>query len=110
MAHRVAQVGVLLQELTAAYLESHLEMRGVLVTVTNVEVSHDLSSAKLLISVLPEGSRGSALQALRRLLPGLKKDLRHKTALRIVPKLDFAIDNRAARAAELDQLLDEVLH
>lgn len=107
MAHRIEQVSAQLQELCGQYLEAHLELRGVLVTITDVDVSSDLSTAHLLVSVLPESARGTALFALRKLLPGFKKSLYRKLSLRVMPQLDFAIDNREARAAELDRLLSE---
>ena len=87
--------------------EIHQFLGNILVTVTGVRVSPDLSVAKAYLSIFPIEKPKEALnllnenkQVFRRLLGN---SCRHQ--LRIVPELVFYLDDSAEYAEEIEKLL-----
>lgn len=81
-----------------------------LITITAVEVSRDLSHAK--VFVLPfDGKHPAAevLTALRSAAGFLRIHLKKALAIRHVPELHFAIDESIDRAAEMSALIDSAV-
>lgn len=76
------------------------------VTVTRVEVSHDLSHAKVLVSVLgAEAPQPEVIAALNHAAGFLRHTLGRVLKLRIVPELHFQYDEALDRAAHLTTLI-----
>ena len=78
------------------------------VTVTAVEATKDFSQATVFVSVLgtPEEQQAS-LDGLRSAQGYLQSRVGSQIRLKRTPTLEFALDETAARAARLNQLLDE---
>ena len=77
-----------------------------LVSVTDVEVSHDLSFAKVYVSVLEEGpARAQALEALRHASGFVRHALRPRLGLREVPEIRFLLDTSIERGARVEDIL-----
>lgn len=102
---RMDQVNSLLHHELANALNRRLEMDGVLVTVTEVEVSLDLSEAKIFVSVLPDKKAGTALEQLRHISGELAKDLRKRLKFRKMPTFHWLFDSREANAASLEETI-----
>lgn len=106
---RVDRVNALLQrELGQIISEELTDPRIPFATVTAVETTPDLRTARVHVSVLgDEATRREAMTALE----GAKRHLRHtlgeRTELRYVPDLVFALDRSAERAARISSLLRE---
>ena len=99
---------VILKELSQIFQkETHRFLGNILVTVTGIRVSPDLSVAKAYLSIFPAKNPMKSLIVLNenkkffRTL--LSKELRHQ--LRIVPELIFYLDDSAEYAEEIDRLL-----
>ncbi|MHB8425555.1 MAG: 30S ribosome-binding factor RbfA [Gammaproteobacteria bacterium] len=76
------------------------------VTVTRVEVSHDLSHAKVLVSVLgADAPQPEVIAALNHAAGFLRHALGRILKLRIVPELNFQYDEALDRAAHLTALI-----
>jgi ribosome-binding factor A len=76
------------------------------VTVTRVEVSHDLQHAKIYVSII--GDRHAAVQSLQALESAkgfLRGELGHAIALRHTPELAFIEDRTTERAIALSKVL-----
>lgn len=80
---------------------------GSLITVTNVEVSADLSIAKVYITVLGKVKPTEALEILMTKKSELRHELSHKVKnqLRIVPELRFYIDEQYDAMMHIQNLL-----
>jgi ribosome-binding factor A len=78
---------------------------GMVVTVSEVEVSRDLSLAKIWIGVVPSASASAALAVLDGSRRRLQRKLNQRLSALSVPKIEFAIDRSGERAARLDNLL-----
>jgi ribosome-binding factor A len=74
------------------------------VTITEVEVSNELSHANIFVSILPENQAGTALNQLKKLSGLFNKELKQKTRLRHIPKLHWHFDAGQIHASKLDQV------
>ena len=76
------------------------------VSVTDVEVTQDLSSAKVFISILPTGEeRERTLQALNGAAGFVRHELAPRLGLREVPEIHFRLDTSIERGARVEDLL-----
>jgi ribosome-binding factor A len=107
---RQSKIARLIQkELSEIFLLQAKAMNGVLVSVTSVRVSPDLSIARAYISVFPS-ERGAAIVKnltgnMRSIRFELGGRLRHQ--LRIIPELKFFVDDSLDYLDRIDELLKE---
>lgn len=87
--------------------EIHQFLGNILVTVTRVRVSPDLSVAKAYLSVFPVKNPAEALLILNDNKKVFRTLLGNscRNQLRIVPELIFYLDDSAEYAEEIDRLL-----
>ena len=87
--------------------ETHTFLGNILVTVTEVRVSPDLSVAKAYLSIFPVENPEKSLSILDKNKKLFRKLLgnncRHQ--LRIIPELVFYLDDSAEYAEEIENLL-----
>lgn len=80
-----------------------------MVTVTAVEVTRDLRSARVYISMMgSDAERATSIQALESMKGHLRSRLAKSLRLRVAPELAFKLDESVARAARIESLLAEV--
>ena len=100
--HELSQM--LLHELRDPRLEG-------LLSITRVEVSPDLSTARVFVSVMSEtADQQEALKALRAAAGYIHKELVHRLEMRRVPFLTFLLDKSIEEGAAVLARIDEVLH
>jgi ribosome-binding factor A len=81
-----------------------------LVTVTDVEVSRDLSHAKVFVSSLADAeTHEHTIAALQHAAGFLRARLGHALRLRTVPELHFVYDESVERGVRLSRLIDEAV-
>jgi ribosome-binding factor A len=81
-----------------------------LVTVTDVEVSRDLSHAKVFVTALAgEQAALESIAALTRASGFLRRRLAQALKTRTVPELHFVYDESVERGARLSRLIDEAV-
>jgi ribosome-binding factor A len=79
------------------------------VSVTDVEVTPDLSVARIFVSILPEGEeRRRTLDALVRATPFVRRELASRLSLREVPEIRFLLDTSIERGARVEELLRRI--
>ncbi|MCH2143533.1 MAG: 30S ribosome-binding factor RbfA [Phycisphaerales bacterium] len=76
-----------------------------LVSVIGVDVSPDLSGARVRVSVVPEKYEPRVLSGLQSASGKLRGEIGHHARLRKVPRLTFEIDRSIKRQAELEALV-----
>jgi ribosome-binding factor A len=82
---------------------------GSLVSVTDVEVTRDLSFARVFVSVLAkEKERDSVLEGLRHAAGFVRHELGPRLGLREVPELRFELDTSLDRGARVDAILKRI--
>ena len=79
------------------------------VSVTGVDLNHDLSLARVYVSVLPEGEeRERTLAALGRAAGFVRHELASRLELREVPEVRFLLDDSIQRGVRVDELLRKI--
>jgi ribosome-binding factor A len=106
---RADRVNALLQrELGMIISEELRDPRIAFATVTSVDITSDLRTAKVHVSVLGDEEQvKSTMIALNEARPYLRHEIGARTELRYVPELTFVSDQTAARAARIATLLRE---
>jgi ribosome-binding factor A len=80
------------------------------VTITAVEVSGDLSHAKIFVTHLAGREHADeAVKALQHTAGFLRSALAHRLSLYSVPQLHFAYDDSIENGMKLSQLIDEAV-
>ncbi|MDX1582126.1 MAG: 30S ribosome-binding factor RbfA [Thermoanaerobaculia bacterium] len=81
-----------------------------LASITEVDVTNDLSLARVYVSSLGDDeSRENAAERLNEIQGKVRHLLSQKTRLRHTPQLQFHPDDTAARADHIGRILNEVL-
>jgi ribosome-binding factor A len=82
---------------------------GAMVSVTDVEVTPDLSFARVYVSVLPQGeNRERALAGLQHAAGYVRRELAPRLGLREVPEIRFLLDDSIERGARVEELLRRI--
>lgn len=109
---RTQRVADLLQKALAQMLLQDMDdERFRLITITSVNVSRDLSYAKVYVSMLSEDQTviNETIQALNRSIKPIRYNLAHRVDLRIVPELKFVFDESTAQGFHISNLIDSAM-
>ena len=79
------------------------------VSLSDVEVTRDLSHAKIFITVFEPEKAATSIKALKRAAVFLRKRLAQELRLRHVPELHFIHDDSVEQGSHIDQLLAKAL-
>ena len=106
---RMRRVNVAVREVISAHIASDLkDPRIGFVTVTGVETSPDLRSARVFVSVLGEESeRSDALAGLRSSAGFLQAQIGRELRMKRTPTLDFVYDESVDTGMRISKLLAE---
>lgn len=111
-SQRIERVQKLLRAEISSVLQRKLkDPRVGMVTITEVDASPDLKTARVFFSVLKEDeSEAEALAGLKSAAGFIRSELMRVLHLRPMPVLEFDLDASLARGARTLDLLDQVLH
>ena len=96
------------KELSVIFQQYTQEILGnIMVSVTIVRISPDLADANIFLSIFPVDDPSKALKVVKNNTTMIRKKLGEsvRNQLRIVPALQFHLDDSAAYAEEIDRLL-----
>lgn len=80
-----------------------------LVTVTGVDVTRDLRSAKVFVSILgSHAERAATFEGLASVAGHLRARIGRALRLRLAPEITFKEDESIARAARIETLLSQI--
>lgn len=107
---RRRQVSSILHEEISEIIQREMkDPRLGFITVTRVEVSPDISNARVLVSVYgSDEEQRDALAALDHARGYIRKLLAPRLSLRAIPQLQFQLDQSMEHAETISRLLDEV--
>jgi len=109
---RQLKVGRLIQkELSSVFVKEGQNLYGrVLVSITMVRMSTDLSVAKVYLSIFPNEQSNKVLEILNDAKPQIRYWLGQKTKgqMRIIPELIFYFDDSAAYFEKIDNALKKI--
>lgn len=78
-------------------------------SVTKVEVTRDLSYAKVYVSLYGNNkSKGETLEALKNSSGFIRRELGHRIRLRNIPELIIELDNTIEQGMHIDELLRKI--
>ena len=101
--------GVLQQDLAEVLQNAATQggMRGVLISVTKVHVTVDLSVAKVYVSIFPNDKGQELLKGIRSNTPLIRHELAQRTKhqLRRMPQLEFFLDDSLEYIDRIEQSL-----
>ena len=98
------------RELSQLLREEVKDPRVGTITITSVEVSADLSHAKVFFTHLAGREQAdAAVQALQRTAGFLRTELSRRLGLYSVPQIHFAYDDSIEAGLRLSQLIDEAV-
>jgi ribosome-binding factor A len=80
------------------------------VGLSDVEVTRDLSHAKVFITVFEPEKAADSMKALRRASAFLRRRLGQELRLRHVPELHFEHDDSVEQGSHIDDLIARALH
>jgi ribosome-binding factor A len=109
MGRRAERLAEEIREQVARMIASDLkDPRLGFVTVTRVELAHDLGHARIHVGVLgSEAEREKSLQALRQASGFVRRELGKRLRIRHTPEVDFRYDKGLDATDRVAQLLDE---
>ena len=107
---RLQKIERLLQkELSDIFQKQTQGMHGVLVSVSVVRVSPDLSVARVYLSVFPSNRSEEIVKNINANMKSIRYELgtRVRYQLRIIPELKFFVDDSLDYIEKIDELLKE---
>lgn len=103
-SRRQIQIGFELRAIAQDFFQR--ESSGAsLITVTDAEVSPDLTNAKILITVFPENKEQAALDFAKRMRTDLRTIIKKKLQIRTIPFVEVDIDYGEKNRQHIDKLL-----
>ena len=78
------------------------------VTVTAVDVTNDLSYAKVYVTVLDDEKRESTMEALKDASGFIRSQLFDRVDMRNVPELAFVYDESITYSKKIENLIEEI--
>ena len=109
MTHRIEQVESTLRKALAQVLQRSISdprIRG-MVSITDVDVSPDMKQAKVYVSVLPEEYAKRSVAGLKAASKHIGSEVKKLVALRVVPHLNFELDDSLKKADEVYKAIDD---
>ena len=84
-------------------------LKGVILTVSKVSVTSDLSIAKVYVSIFPPGEANPLLKGIQAEQAGIRHELAQRTRhqLRRVPELNFYLDDSLDYIENIEKSLEE---
>lgn len=109
-SNRQLKVNRLIQkELSEIFLLETKKMQGVFISVTNVRVSPDLGLAHAYLSIFPSEKSEEMVENINSNVKSVRYELGKRVGrqLRVVPELNFHVDDSLDYIERIDQLLKD---
>jgi len=105
MAWRKEKINSLMRELASEFILREVKLKNTLITITRAEISSDIKSLKIFLTVYPENGEKTALTELARNLSEWQKFLASKFRARFIPRSKFIIDQGEKNRQKVEELL-----
>lgn len=109
MTQRAERVAEEVREILAEEVQRLKDPRIGFVTLTGVEVTPDLRRARIFYTVFGDERQERATAAgLRSATPHLRQAIGRQVRLKVVPELEFRVDETLERGRRIDELLERL--
>ena len=108
--HRAERVGSLIQSELGKILLRDIDLpeadgkHSVLTTISRVEVSKDLSAAKVFVGILPESITKEVFTALKKEQGECQYLLNRRMNIKPMPRIDFVLDEGLGKASKIEKI------
>ncbi|MBB5396766.1 MULTISPECIES: 30S ribosome-binding factor RbfA [unclassified Mucilaginibacter] len=105
--------GVIQQDLAAIFQREGMNyLPHTLVTITRVRVTPDLAIARVFLSFFNNTDNATALQTIKMHASEIRYKLgaRIKDQVRIIPQLEFFVDDTSEYVERMDKIFDKLSH
>jgi ribosome-binding factor A len=103
--HRPDRVTSLLQDQLNKLMLREIDIPDVLITITDVHVSKDVTEAMIKVSVIPSEKGEEVLEILQKAKRGLQWKLVRMMNIKPTPHIDFKLDHGTENAAKVEKAL-----
>ena len=111
MSNRVEKANSVLQRKIAQIIESDLNdprLEGQLITISSVDISSDLTYAKIFLSVFGPKDAQESLSAIQNASGYIRKELSKVLKFRALPELKFILDGSAEYSEKINNMLKKI--
>ncbi len=108
MKHRLLRVNELIKRELSSLIAREITFENALVTINQVDVTPDLKSAHVYVSVFGAEGRAAAMTKLEANRAMLQADLSRHIILKYTPHLVFHLDDSIERGARVIEILQEI--
>jgi len=105
-SRRIEKVNELLLHEIGTLVNELVRRRGILITLTRVEATPNLASAKVYFVVYPENKDAQAQKLLNESVAKVQHALNKRLYMKHVPKIIFVTEMPKGEVAEINRLLD----
>lgn len=96
------------QELANIVNQELKDPRVKFITITDVEVTGDLSQAKVFFTVLEETGKEETLRALNKAKGFIRSEIGKRMTMRKIPEIEFHLDESIDYGYRIEKLLKEI--
>ena len=108
MKHRQLRLNELVKRELSAIIARQINFEGVLVSINAVDVTPDLKSAHVFVSILGAATSPSVIGKLEAHRPVLQAELSRHVVLKYTPHLIFHIDDSIERGTRVLEILQDL--
>ena len=109
MKHRMLRVNEVVKRELSGIITRELNFEGVLVSINHVDVTSDLKSAHVFVSVLGGSNAGPGVMSkLEEHRPALQSELAKRVTMKFTPHLLFHLDESIARGSRIVEILQQI--
>ena len=108
MKHRMLRVNEVVKRELSGILAREISFEGALVTINHVEVTSDLKSAHVFVSVLGAESSETVMNKLEEHRPAFQAELARRVTMKFTPHLLFHLDESVARGSRVVEILQQI--
>ncbi len=113
--NRMGRIEGEIQKIVSNVISNELknpDIKG-MISVTNVQISNDLSYANIYVSIFDNSKNSNtpeeSLKALNKSKGFVKRELGRNLKLRIVPDIVFKLDTSISYGAHIEEILNDIL-
>ena len=108
MKHRMLRVNEVIKRELSGIIAREISFEGSLVSINHVDVTSDLKSAHVFVSVLGSDNGESVLKKLEEHRPALQSELAGRVTMKFTPHLLFHLDESIARGSRVLEILQQI--
>jgi ribosome-binding factor A len=108
MKHRMLRINEVVKRELSGIITREISFEGSLVSINHVDVTSDLKSAHVFVSVLGSETGEKVMKKLEEHRPAFQSELAKRVTMKFTPHLIFHLDESIARGSRIVEILQEI--